>query len=108
VKRSVHFTEDVWSDLFSIYDYIALNDSERRADQIFSGLQCACSGLKELPERGYVPPELEGRVRADIREIRFKPYRIVYCVQKSRVDVLAVFDGRRDARSLIEQRTFRR
>jgi hypothetical protein len=32
----------------------------------------------------------------------------VYCVQKSRVDVLAVFDGRRDARSLIEQRTFRR
>ena len=108
MKRSVHFTDDVLNDLFSIYGYIALNDSERKADQIFSGLQCACSGLKEMSERGHIPPELEGRVCADIREIRFKPYRIVCRVQKSRVEVMAVFDGRRDARSLIEQRTFRR
>ena len=108
MKRTIHFTDDARNDLFSIYDYIARNDCESRADRIFSGLQRTCSSLTEMADRGHVPPELEGRVCSDIRELRFKPYRVVCRVKKARVDVFAVFDGRRDAQSLIEQRALRR
>jgi len=107
VKRTIHFTDNAQNDLFSIYDYIAMNDCESRADHIFSGLQRTCSGLDEMAGKGHVPPELEGRVRSDIRELRFEPYRVVYRVKKAKIDILAVFDGRRDARSLIEQRALR-
>jgi toxin ParE1/3/4 len=91
----------------SLYEYIAFNNSAPRADTVVSGIEKMCSTLAEFPDRGHLPPELEGRQRTDIREIRFKPYRILYSVQPSGVYVLAVFDGRRDARALIEQRLIR-
>ena len=107
MKRVVHFTDDAWDDLFSIYDYIALNSSEGRADKIFTAVRGQCSGLSEFSERGHFPPELAGHQRTDLREIRFKPYRILYRINLSRIDVLAIFDGRRDARALIDQRIWR-
>lgn len=107
MSMRVYLTDDAWSDLFSIYEYIALNSSEARADQIFSSLREHCVSLKEFPGKGHLPPELSGCQRTDLREVRFKPYRIFYRIHTSRVDILAVFDGRRDARSLIEQRMVR-
>lgn len=107
MKRAIQFTDRAWGDVLAIYEYIAMNDSEGRADRVFSGLETLCLGLDMMADRGHVPPELAGRVRSNIRELRFKPYRIIYSVQKSQVDVLAVFDGRRDAQSLLEQRVLR-
>jgi len=107
MKRTVHLTDDAWGDLFGIYNYIALNTSDRKADRVFAGLYEHCASLKTLSSRGHLPPELEDHQRTDLRELRFKTYRILYRVRELSVDVLAVFDGRRDARSLIGQRMVR-
>ncbi len=107
MKFSVHITRRAKADIVSLHEYISTNASTGRADAIASGIETLCLKLTEFPRQEHLPPELEGRPRSDIRELRYKPYRILYRVQASRVDVLAVFDGRRDARALIDQRLMR-
>jgi toxin ParE1/3/4 len=107
VKFSVQFTLRVQADIVSLHEYISANSSAERADAVVIGIESLCGDLVEFPLRGHFPPELEGHQRGDIRELRFKPYRIVYRVKVSRVEVLAVFDGRRDARALLDERLLR-
>ena len=40
----------------------------------------------------------------EYREIFFKPYRIIYRVMENNVYVLAIADGRRDMRTLLQRR----
>lgn len=90
-----------------LHEYISANSFTERADAVVNGIESLCGDLAEFPFRGHFPPELEGHQRGDIRELRFKPYRIVYRVKTSKVEALAVFDGRRDVRSLLNERLFR-
>jgi toxin ParE1/3/4 len=107
VRFSVQFTRRAQADIVSLHEYISANAFTERADAVVSGIESLCGDLVEFPLRGHFPPELEGHQRGNIRELRFKPYRIVYRVRASSVEVLAVFDGRRDARSLLDERLFR-
>ena len=107
MKFSVQFTRRAQADIVSLHEYISANSFAERADAVVSGIESLCGELAEFPLRGHFPPELEGHQRGDIRELRFKPYRIVYRVKASKVEVLAVFDGRRDARSLLDERLLR-
>ena len=107
MSQTVYLTDSAWEDLFSIYEYSALNNSVEQADKILSGLQSQCMELEAFPDKGHLPPEMAGYQRSDLREIRVKPYRIFYRIQPSRIDVLAVFDGRRDVQSLLAQRALR-
>ena len=86
---------------------IKTNSFAERADVVLSGIEGICRDLVEFPLRGHFPPELEGHHRGNIRELRFKPYRIVYRVKGAQVEVLAVLDGRRDVRSLLDERLSR-
>ena len=107
MKGSIHFTARAKADVISLHEYISAEASSSRADRVVNGIMMLCETLSDFPEQGHYPPELQGHQRTDLREIRFKPYRILYRLQTSRIDVLAVFDGRRDARSLIDQRMLR-
>ena len=107
MKGSIHVTARAKADLFSLHEYISAEASFLRTDCVLNEMMTLCETLSDFPEQGHYPPELQGHQRMDVREIRFKPYRILYRVQASRIDVLAVFDGRRDARSLIDQRMLR-
>lgn len=107
MKLSLRITRRAGADIVSLHEYISADASSSRADMIINGIFDLCETLVDFPEQGHYPPELQGHQRTDLREIRFKPYRILYRVQASRIDVLAVFDGRRDARSLIEERMLR-
>jgi len=40
----------------------------------------------------------------DYRETFFKPYRIIYSVEGTRVDVYMIADGRRDMQALLSRR----
>jgi len=87
----VRWTDNAVDHLASIFDYIALNSltyakgmvdkiirrSEQIADQPFSG--------RKVPEYNA----------EDIRELIEQPYRIIYRIGKTNIDVLAVIHGAR-------------
>ena len=99
-------TEDAERDLDDICRFAATQDSPAAADPILSGLEAACAKPIGLPPRGNVPAELVRLGLADYREIRWKPYRIIYQIAKRRVIVRCIADGRRDLQGLLQRRLF--
>ena len=94
-------------DMEAIYLYIARNAGQLTADSVQDGLEKRIAGLVIAPERGNIPKELLAMGSADYRELHFKPYRIFYRVSDSRVEVVAILDGRRDMTMLLQQRLTR-
>ena len=107
MKFSVTLIQEAEDDLFDIYGYILNNDSPAHAEYVILKLQKACISLGEMPERGHIPPELERIGATGFKEIHFKPYRIIYEIEKKTVFVHCVLDGRRDLQDLLERRLLR-
>lgn len=107
MKFSVTLIQEAEDDLFDIYGYILNNDSPAHAEYVILKLQEACINLDEMPERGHIPPELERIGTTGFKEIHFKPYRIIYEIEKKTVFVHCVLDGRRDLQDLLERRLLR-
>jgi toxin ParE1/3/4 len=105
---SVHLLSGAKEDLLSLHNYVVVNDSREKADELFDEIQTGCSKLKTMPHRGRVVPELERiGIAHEFRELILKPYRIIYSVTRSEVFVYCIFDGRRDLQDLLEERLLR-
>jgi len=107
MQYKVNFVSDAEEDLFEIYKYIYLHDSENNAEKLYSKLRAKCLLLKEFPERGHIPPELDLLEVSDFLEIRYKPYRIIYRIIKREVFIHCIIDGRRDIQKLLQERLLR-
>ena len=107
MKYSVYIIADAEEDIFSIYKYVAINDSIQRAESLLGNIEEKISNLSELANRGHTPPELEQISIYEYREIHFKPYRIIYQIIESDVYVHCVLDGRRDLEDLLQERLLR-
>lgn len=103
---AVNLSQDAEEDILEIYKYVAVNDSVTNADSLFNNLFKKCLSLKDLPNRGHVPPELSG-VSDIYLEIHYKPYRIVYEISGNNVFIHCVLDGRREMKQLLEARLLR-
>jgi toxin ParE1/3/4 len=106
-RYRVRISDDTEADIFDINRFIAAEDSVERADYVLEELETLCSSLATSPSRGHVPPELDRIGVTNFREVRFKPYRVVYEVSGLKVVVHCVLDGRRDMQSLLERRLLR-
>ena len=106
-KRKVQLDADAEEDLFEIYRYVALNHSVEQADRLIDALKRACCSLRTLSLRGNTPPELQDIGVTQFREIRFKPYRIFYSIDRATVTIHCVLDGRRDMQTLLQERLLR-
>ena len=106
-KHNVQLDSDAQEDLFEIYRYVALNDSIEQADRLFQALKRACYSLRTLPLRGHIPPEMQDIGVSQFREIRFKPYRIFYSIDRRTVTIHCALDGRRDMQTLLQERLLR-
>jgi len=87
----------VWSrraktDIESLRDYIA-QDSQFYARQFIERLLTRVDGLYEFPQQGRVVPEAG---RADIREIIFRGYRIIYRTAPDHLFIVTVVHGGRN------------
>ena len=51
-----------------------------------------------------MPKELEDVGGHDVRQVYIRDYRIIYVVSEATVFVVAVIDGRRDVRSILQKR----
>ena len=107
MKYKVNIISDAENDLFEIYKYVYLNDSENNAEKLYSNLYQKCLLLKEFPERGHIPPELKLLDIVDFLEIHYRPYRIIYRIIKKEVFVHCIIDGRRDVQKLLQERLLR-
>ncbi len=59
MKYKANFVVDAEEDLFQIYKYVYLKDSEVQAEKLYSKLYERCLLLQEFPERGHKLPELD-------------------------------------------------
>jgi toxin ParE1/3/4 len=103
ISREVRLTEDAERDIESIYDYIAQHDGIAAAEHVWRGLESCWAKLATFPERGNMPKEMVDTDR-QYRELHWKPYRIIYRVDRQVVSVYAIVDGRRDLRSFLRVR----
>lgn len=94
-------------DLKEIFVYVATNDSIRSANKLLDALEETCFKLEKLPERGHIPPELRQTGIKSYLEIHYKPYRIIYEVEKNTIYIHAVLDGRRNIQEILGNRILR-
>jgi plasmid stabilization system protein ParE len=92
--------EILWSQesidcLMDIEDYIAGDDPERAASFVEEIIEQVETQLPGNPRMGRMVPEVS---RAEIREIIYRRYRIVYRVDSDRLTVLTVFPCQRQLR----------
>jgi toxin ParE1/3/4 len=100
----VLLTQDAVNDLEELDTWIATNDSPQRADYVLDRISELILKLTELPERGTYPKELSALGIREFREVFFKPYRIIYRVERRTVYVYLIADGRRDMQTLLSRR----
>ena len=107
MKYKVNISSSAEEDLFEIYQYVFMNDSEEKAEKLYSKLHEKCLTLHEYPLRGHVPPELSLLGIDEFFEIHYKPYRIIYQMIGNAVFVHCILDGRRDIQKLLHERLIR-
>jgi toxin ParE1/3/4 len=88
---AVVWTEAALAQLASVRDYIS-QTSPVYADRVIARVLARGHQLSEYPMSGRQVPE---RVDPSLREVIEWPYRVIYRVQPTRIEVLAVVHGRR-------------
>lgn len=104
----IYFTESAGRDIYDIYDYIAVQDSPKKAEHILDQLHKSINSLKDKAERGVCPKELSCLGMREYRQIYFKPYRIIYRCFEKQIVIYLVVDGRRDMQALLQRRLLNR
>ena len=63
--------------------------------------------LEKHPERGHIPPGLRPTGIKNYIEIHYKPYRIIYEIEKDLIYIHCVIDGRRNIQEILSNRLLR-
>ena len=103
-RFEVRMTADAVRDLEEFVGWIASHDGPDRAQHVLDRIRSAVDALKRFPERGPHPAELAALGIREYRETFFKPYRIIYHVDRHLAFISLIADGRRDMQSLLARR----
>lgn len=104
-KYQVEWTEAASTDLSAVVDYIA-REAIEPALRLLDCLEARGNSLEDHPRRGRIVPEMSSIGLEQFRELIEAPYRLVYEIDEvtRRVNVLGVFDGRRNFPELLRRR----
>ncbi len=105
-RLRVQWAEAAVRDLEELMTFIAM-DSQADATRVLKRLETRAATLESSPQRGRIVPELVHFGMRTWRELVVRPYRLVYRIEGDTVNVLAVFDGRRDLEDLLLERLLR-
>jgi toxin ParE1/3/4 len=100
----VRITRAARRDLEELYDWIAEHDSPGNAEYVLDQLGGVVKNLMSLLHRGAHPRELPAGMKEEIRQVFFKPYRVIYEITGEEVIIHLIADGRRDLQSLLLRR----
>lgn len=106
MRFEVLLTEDALRDLEELHDYILQYDDPAKADHVVTRLEKVFADLATDPGRGTYPKELLALGIREYRQVYFKPYRVIYRIDRKRVYIYLVIDGRRDMQGLLARRLF--
>ena len=93
-------------DLIEIVEYIS-RDRPDAARKIGRDILLAAKRLNRSPRRGKLVPEFQDHGISEYQQIFVGVFRLIYDIQPESIDILAVLDGRREARTILFQRTLR-
>ena len=98
------FTKKAEHDLQLLYNYTRENDSRSAALKIYNSIKGQCLKLKQFPQIGHIPPELERLSISTYLEINYKPYRIIYSITECKIIIFCISDGRRNMMDILTKR----
>lgn len=104
MSYTIRITQAAARDLEEIYTWIATNDSPNKADYVLDQLVTTAESIASMPKRGSRPDELPPGMEGEIRQVFFKPYRIIYEVVQEQVVIHLIVDGRRNMQTLLMRR----
>jgi addiction module RelE/StbE family toxin len=93
----IHWSLAATRDLEQIEAYVA-QDSVLYASKLTDGIIATVEKLEEFPMLGRLVPEFQ---RADLRELIYQTYRIVYLCEDDAVVIVRVIHGARDLPSTL-------
>jgi plasmid stabilization system protein ParE len=102
-RRSVVWTEIAARDLERLAARLA-EAAPLRAERILDRIISRAESLVTLSHRGRTPPELRPVADRTWLEVIEAPWRILYRVVETTVEIHAVLDGRRDLRDILLER----
>lgn len=88
----VVWTDEADNDLKTLAEYIAIR-SPTTAESTIRRLMLAADALGDFPQLGRIVAEFDS---PRVREILEHPYRIIYAITPSAIEILAVIHGSRD------------
>lgn len=101
---SVRLTSAAMRDLEQICEWIAEHDSPAKALHVLDRITAATEGIARSPHSGSRTPELPSGMESEIRQVFFKPYRVIYEVRQAEAIIHLIADGRRDLHTLLLRR----
>ncbi len=93
-------------DLVEIAEFIA-DDNPVAARTTIKKIKEQVSNLHFQPEQGRIVPELASQGIVKYRELIVSPWRILYQIDKTKVYIVLVVDGRRDLEDILFKRIMR-
>lgn len=102
-RYTVRWAAVARDDLERIVNYVALNSLQSALD-VAERIERLADSLHTLPKRGRVVPELERHGIRDWLQVTERPWRLIYRVDKRRVEIVALLDGRRNLEDVLFER----
>ena len=107
MKYKIIWTKSAEQDLNQIIDYILAKEEFNNAKKIYEKIKVRINLLDNNPEQGRVVPELKLLKIKKYREIIISPWRVIYKIEKEKVFILLVIDGRRNLEEILLDRLIR-
>ncbi len=89
---NVTWSKEAGENLIEIEEFIARDSLERAVRFVDALIDHAETILTDNPKSGRTVPEIGN---PDIRELIYRGYRIVYRLNRDRIEILTVFEGHR-------------
>ena len=103
-RYSVSISDNADEDLRTIANHVLRERSRDEAIALIDAIRGKIDTLEQFPNRGAVPEEVRAMGVSDFRQLFTGPYRIFYYVEKQRVTITMIADGRRDIVALLRER----
>jgi len=91
-KRAITFAESAVKDLEAIRDWYIDQGAPDAGEKLVGEIIAQVERLVDFPESGRTVPEFE---IANLREIVFPPFRIVYRLNKNRASIVRIWRSER-------------
>ncbi len=91
-KRAITFAESAVKDLEAIRDWYIDQGAPDAGEKLVGEIIAQVEQLVDFPESGRIVPEFE---IANLREVIFPPFRIVYRLDKNRARIVRVWRSER-------------